>query len=147
MKLSTAVILVFLLSGCGAVDKVVKEYRGLQDQIKLGDPKEKVLPLLEQNQEKLSAVHKKPPQRFTRNGHLYDVYFARSGQVPDGATTDDEFTPYVFEDGLLTEIGWDFLGGPERTAAEVAREQAEIDKARASATQIEVNQEITQETK
>jgi len=136
-----------LLQGCGTVDKAVKEYYVLQDQIRIGDSKENVLSLLEPSQSRLSAAHTKPPQRFTRDGRLYDIYYVRSGQIPDGATTDDELTPYIFEDGILIEIGWDFLGGPERTAAEVAREQAEIEKARASATKIEVNQEINQETK
>ena len=28
-------------------------------------------------------------------------------------TTDDEFTPYIFEDGKLIAIGWHILGGPK----------------------------------
>ena len=135
-----------LLQGCGTVDKAIKEYYVVHDQIRVGDSKEKVLSLLEPGQSKLSARHKKPPMRFTRDGHLYDVYFVRSGSIPDRQTTDDELTPYVFEDGILIEIGWDFLGGPKRTSDEVAREQAQIEKARASATQIEVKQEVNQES-
>jgi hypothetical protein len=41
----------------------------------------------------------------------------RTGWVSDGLTTDDEFTPYVFTDEVLTSIGWVALGGPKTTAS------------------------------
>ena len=31
----------------------------------------------------------------------------------DGLTTDDEFTPYIFNNGKLVGIGWQVLGGPK----------------------------------
>jgi hypothetical protein len=37
----------------------------------------------------------------------------RSARQPDGLTTDDEFTPYIFNDGRLVGIGWQVLGGPK----------------------------------
>lgn len=34
------------------------------------------------------------------------VYFFRSARMPDYRTTDDEFTPYVFHDRVLTATAW-----------------------------------------
>jgi len=42
---------------------------------------------------------------------LIEIYFMRSGRQPDGLRTDDEFTPYVFNDGKLVGVGWQVLGG------------------------------------
>jgi len=135
-------ITLLLLQGCASViDEVVRDYYSVYDQIKIGDSKEEVIRLLEPSQNKLKLVHKKPEMRYTENGQLYDVYFARSGRIPDGQSTDDEFTPYIFKNGKLVEIGWKFLGGPKRTYADVAREMAEIHKARAGATKVEVKNE------
>ena len=91
---------------------------------------------------KLNIGSKKSPTRYTENGSIYDVYYVRTGRIPDGATTDDEFTPYVFKDGVLAEIGWEYLGGPKRTSVDVAKEYAEIRKAQAGATKVETNWEI-----
>ena len=146
MKLPYMILFLLVLQGCGTVDKAVKEYYDVQDEIRIGDTKEKVLSLLEPGQEKLSARNKKPPTRYTKDGHVYDIYYARTGRIPDSETTDDELTPHIFEDGILIAIGWDYLGGPERTSAEVARERAQIEKARASATKIEVKQEVNQDS-
>ncbi|MCH2386777.1 MAG: hypothetical protein MK240_01115 [Opitutales bacterium] len=33
--------------------------------------------------------------------------------ICDHLTTDDEFTPYIFTDSVLTGIGWAVLGGPK----------------------------------
>ena len=37
----------------------------------------------------------------------------RTGRQPDGLTTDDEFTPYIFNNGKLVGIGWHLIGGPK----------------------------------
>ena len=49
----------------------------------------------------------------------------RSSQQPDGLTTDDEFTPYIFTNGILTGIGWTVLGGP-KTQGQVPQSPAHI---------------------
>jgi len=36
----------------------------------------------------------------------------RSARQPDGLTTDDELTPYIFNDERLVGIEWQVLGGP-----------------------------------
>jgi len=47
-----------------------------------------------------------------KDGKKIEIYYFRSGRQPDGLITDDEFTPYVFTDEVLTGIGWQVLGGP-----------------------------------
>ena len=143
MKIRVYIISLILLTGCASVQKTVDTYSGIYEQIRLGDSKEKVLSLLKPAQSSLGVAQQKPQERFSRDGHIYDIYYARSAWIPDGETTDDEFTPYIFKDNVLIEIGWDYLGGPERTSAEIAREQAEIEKARASAARIETKIEQT----
>ncbi len=44
---------------------------------------------------------------------LVEIYYMRTGWVSDGITTDDEFTPFIFNNGQLVGIGWASLGGPK----------------------------------
>lgn len=54
----------------------------------------------------------KPPRFYFDNGSLVQIYYFRSSWIRDSRVTDDEFTPYIFRDGVLTSIGWRVLGGP-----------------------------------
>ena len=44
---------------------------------------------------------------------MIEILYFRSGWQSDGITTDDEFTPYVFNDDVLVAIGWATLDGPK----------------------------------
>lgn len=103
-----------LLSGCVTyqIDSAIDDYQAVADQIHLGDEKEKVLTILKPIQDRLGAKERKAPESYLKDGATVEIYFARSGRQPDGLTTDDEFTPYVFTNGKLTAIGWTTLGGP-----------------------------------
>jgi hypothetical protein len=50
---------------------------------------------------------------YKKDGTLVEILYFRSGWQPDGLTTDDEFTPYLFNDGELVAVGWAILGGPK----------------------------------
>lgn len=141
MRVYIFIVLALLITGCLTINKSVQRYMDVYEQIKLGDTKEKVLNLLEPIQKELHISQRKASERFSHDGYIYDIYYARSAWVPDNSTTDDEFTPYIFKDGILIAIGWDFLGGPKRTSADVAREIYEIERAKASAPKIETNVE------
>jgi len=74
---------ILLICGCTAasvIDGVVKEYYTVQDEIKIGDSKEKVLALLEVGNSKLKIGYRKPSTRYTRDGSVYDIYYARRSQ-------------------------------------------------------------------
>ena len=103
-----------LLCGCASVyTKTINQYTMASASIKLGDSKAEVLQKLEPTQSELSVLDKKQPETFKKDGKLVEIYFFRSGWQDDGLTTDDEFTPYIFEDGVLKAIGWTVLGGPK----------------------------------
>ncbi len=108
-------VLMLTLTSCAAykIDSASKKHRAVADQIDLGDSKEAVLAVLLPTQEGLSAGRQKPPEKYLKDGVKVEIYFMRSGRQPDGLTTDDEFTPYLFNDGALVAIGWSALGGPK----------------------------------
>lgn len=70
---------------------------------------------LNPTQESLPNTAARTPDSFLQDGNRIDIHYFRSGRTPDNLTTDDEFTPYVFTDGILTAIGWQALGGVRTT--------------------------------
>ena len=108
-----------LVLGCGinahlhALRTSIKMYENVSAQIELGDTKENVLSILLPTQKELDKYPgmQKSPEKYIKDNVLVEVYFMRSGHQRDGLTTDDEFTPYVFNDGKLVGIGWAILGG------------------------------------
>ena len=104
----------FTLTGCTTyqIGFATTRYEEAAKQVDLGDSKDKVVELLGPTQRTLSQRQRKQPDRFMKDGVLVEVLYFRSGWQSDGLTTDDEFTPYVFNDGKLVGIGWQILGGP-----------------------------------
>tara|TARA_B100001057_G_C22305445_1_gene739954 strand:+ start:315 stop:593 length:279 start_codon:yes stop_codon:yes gene_type:complete len=48
-----------------------------------------------------------------KDGKTLYIHYQRTSHVNDGRNTNDEFTPYVFENNKLVAIGWAHLGGPK----------------------------------
>ena len=117
MSLIKAIILtifLFAVSGCVTdIDNSIAKYDQLKNQVNLGDSKYKVLGILSAAQDNLSESYKKDPERYIKDGVNVEIYYFRSDRQPDGLTTDDEFTPYLFNDEVLVGIGWTVLGGPK----------------------------------
>ena len=105
------IVLMLTLTGC--VDEAIRQYDAVAYQVQLGDSKEKVLSLLVPTQEPLSSKEKKRSEQYIEGGTKVEIYYFRTRRQPDGLITDDEFTPYVFRDGILKAIGWTTLGGPK----------------------------------
>lgn len=82
----------------------------------------------------------KRPTRFTSEGSLYVVYYPRSAEFWDGEITDDEYTPYIFRDGKLVDVGWDAIGGTKYTTRDIREAEQALRRAKAGATQIKVEQ-------
>jgi hypothetical protein len=106
-----SIFLVLFLFGCTEhrVDESIKEYRDAALKVQVGDTEETVLALLEPTQKELPPKARKEPERYLENNGLREVYYFRSSRTPDGMTTDDEFTPYIFQDKKLVGIGWNAL--------------------------------------
>ena len=108
-----AALMPLMLIGCAAaqIDYAAHEHNKASQLINLGDSKSKVLGLLLPTQQLLTARESKEPDRYLQGQKRIEIYYMRSGRQPDGLTTDDEFTPYVFQDDVLIAIGWAALGG------------------------------------
>ena len=110
-----------ILAGCAGVqiNSAISRYQAVADLVKLGDSKKKVLAILLPTQKDLPMVHSKSPDKYIKDGVEVEIYYMRSGHQGDGFTTDDEFVPYLFQEGKLVGIGWEVLGGPKTSAGKV----------------------------
>ena len=121
MRVSVKVVcvaLILVLPGCGVgaafrIDQAISAHDQASKDVKLGDSTQVVSALLEPTQEGMTLSERKPPDRYLKDGVAVEIYYYRSRRQPDGLTTDDEFTPYVFNDGKLVAIGWAAIGGPK----------------------------------
>ncbi len=109
------ILALFVLPSCAAfsIDSAIQKYQAVSPNINLGDTRETVVSILEPTQDFLPPRWRKSTEKYFKGDVLVEVYFARSGRQPDNLKTDDEFTPYVFNDGKLVAIGWTAIGGPK----------------------------------
>ena len=84
-----------------------------QTQISLGASRSDVVSRLSYIESSLPPNWKRPPEQYIKDGKTIYIHYQRTGHVPDNRNTDDEFTPYVFENEKLIAIGWNHLGGPK----------------------------------
>ena len=95
------------------IDSAITQYHDKSARVKIGDSKDTVLKTLMPTQESLPASARRAPEAFKDGEDVTEIYFFRTGWTRDGRTTDDEFTPYVFKNGILQAVGWTTLGGPK----------------------------------
>lgn len=114
---SIIVMVLVTLAGCAAVispyQLTVDDYMAAAPKVSLGMSKSEVMELLQPTQAHLKNTDIKQPDMYKKDGTLVEILYFRSGWQPDGLTTDDEFTPYLFNDGELVAVGWATLGGPK----------------------------------
>ena len=103
--------ILFMLSACSPYQLTVDDYVAVAPQISLGMAKQEVISILQPSQRRLSNTEIKQPDMYTKDGVSVEILYFRSGWQSDGLTTDDEFTPYLFNDGKLVAVGWAVLGG------------------------------------
>ena len=115
IKKAAAVFITVFLAGCVGmqIDSAISKYEAVANQIDLGDSKEKALSILLPTQAGVPNSSRKNPEKYIKENVKVEIYYMRSGRQPDGLTTDDEFIPYLFNDGKLVGIGWQVLGGPK----------------------------------
>jgi hypothetical protein len=113
--LSICVLSLVFIVGCGRlrVDLAISSYNKIAPTVHLGDSREVVLEKLTPTQKNIPSNARKPSESFKKDNDIYEIYYFRTGRQPDRLTTDDEFTPYVFKNGILESFGWTALGGPE----------------------------------
>lgn len=119
IKAGMGLLAVFFLASCASTQSITTAIHAFEQQsqnIQLGQTKAAVLAMLTPTQAEMPARYAKPHEQFIEDDKLTEIYFFRSRSFSDGLVTDDEFTPYVFEDGVLVAIGWTAIGGPKTQA-------------------------------
>ena len=124
-----------VLSGCAIANRsaVTSSYEEGQKKVYIGMERRKFDRAMAENVSKTKRKHRRSSEAYQRNGMTYDIVYIRSGFVLDDATTDDEYTPYLFQDGTLVGYGWAAVGGKKTDSAHIAR-------AKAGATNVQVKQ-------
>ena len=108
-----SILFLFILSGCiHPIENSISNFRDVKENVDLGDSKQKFLETVYSSQLDLDSRSKKDPERYIKDGVKVEIYFMRSSFISDDLLTDDEFTPYLFNDEILVGIGWTVLGGP-----------------------------------
>ena len=92
---------------------VVDQYAQRASEVSLGMSKGQVHEILSPTQVGLPAAGIKQPDRYMKESVAVDIIYYRSGWQSDGLATDDEYSPYIFNDDKLVGIGWTILGGPK----------------------------------
>ena len=122
MKNFVVIIVGFiLLTGCETYTASISDMqRQVQNSanaganVSLGDSKTEVLNRLLSAQSYLDPMFdRRPPDQHMKDGKKVFIHYQRTGWVSDGRSTDDEFTPYIFENDKLVAIGWSTIGGPK----------------------------------
>ena len=106
-------VLTISFLGCEGVNTSIRKYYAAAGRVQLGDSKERVFEVLKPTQAALPYDEMKSPDSYMEGKDLMEIHYFRSGRQPDNLTTDDEFTPYIFKNGVLIAIGWKTLGGPK----------------------------------
>ncbi|MFB1001055.1 MAG: hypothetical protein QMC22_00815 [Pseudomonadales bacterium] len=119
IKFLGAASIIFLLSACASnqsISTAILAFEAQAGNVQLGQSKAEVLAMLSPTQASMPSRFGKPFEAYIEDDKLKEVYFFRSRSFADGLVTDDEFIPYVFEDGVLIAIGWTAIGGPKTQA-------------------------------
>lgn len=109
----------FLVGCYSPVSDAIESYLMVKNKVQIGDSKEKVLAILHPTQKSLGYSEQKQPEIYQKDGKLVEIHYFRSLLQNDTILTDDEFTPYIFENGILIAIGWEAIGGPKTHAQPV----------------------------
>lgn len=105
--------LLLLLAGCAFVsvyEQTADDYALAAPNVELGMARQRVVEILRPSQRRLDNTEIKQADKFTNDGVNVEILYFRSGWQSDGFTTNNEFTPYIFNDGKLVAIGWATLG-------------------------------------
>ena len=93
------------------IDKAIEVYYTIRKNIKLGDHLKAVVSKLDKATKLLPIRLRRDSEHYIKDKIKVEIHYARSGRTPDGLSTDDEYTPYIFHNGTLVAIGWTTLGG------------------------------------
>jgi hypothetical protein len=123
-----------LLMGCTTNVAAPGEYALVKDQVRLGMSRPAFNKIMKPVSDKTLPASRRNDETYTEDGDIVDIVYVRSGWVSDGIQTDDEYTPYVFRDGILVAFGWRAIGGMKFTSADLIKAEAKATKVNVSTT-------------
>lgn len=115
----TLAILMVGLHGCAPntvteqAVQAVEEYDKAYSKISIGDARGHVLAILDISQQVIPLRFKKRPERYLSYGEQVEIHFVRTGFESGISNDDDDYTPYVFKNGVLVSIGWTYVSKTE----------------------------------
>lgn len=131
---ATLALPAILLIGCATGPSAPEVYASIKDQVRLGMSRASFNELMRPVSDSTRSDLKRSDETYTENGSVVDIAYIRSSLVRDGVVTDDEYTPWVFRDGVLVAFGWRPIGGMKLTSADVIKAQAKATKEYSSKT-------------
>lgn len=111
--------LTLLLNGCvqnpgDLIREEIKKYDVIKPKISLGDAKSKVVGIINGYHKGFHESFRRDSESYIKeNGVVVDIHYALTNFYYDGLITDDEYTPYIFNNNKLVGIGWSLIGGPK----------------------------------
>ena len=131
---ATLALPAILLIGCATGPSAPEVYASIKDQVRLGMSRASFNELMRPVSDSTRSDLKRSDETYTENGSVVNIAYIRSSLVRDGVVTDDEYTPYVFRDGVLVAFGWRSIGGMKLTSADVIKEKANATNVNVSTT-------------
>ncbi|WP_150139841.1 DUF3192 domain-containing protein [Candidatus Enterovibrio escicola] len=114
--------LTLLVAGCvNTLEKTVDDYKLLSQRVDLGMSKQEVQRIISPSQSRLTNREIKQSEIYMKDGITVEILYFRSGWQDDNLVTDDEYTPYIFNNNKLVAIGWQTLEGPKSHGQAVPR--------------------------
>jgi len=107
-------IILLLIVGCvpNPYNLTVESYQEQSPKINLGMTKYEVSQILSPTQELLPTPSIKERGMYMRDSIFTEIIYYRSkNYFSDGIDTDDEYTPYIFENSVLVAVGWETIVG------------------------------------
>ena len=133
-RIAALAIPAILLIGCTTQYAAPAEYALVKNQVQLGMSRAAFSAVMKPVRDKTGSSQLRSDETYTEDGSVIDIAYVRSGRVPDGVNTDDEYTPYVFRDGVLVAFGWRAIGGMKLTSADIIKAEAKATKVKVSTT-------------
>ncbi len=107
LHLVSNIMLFLLLVSCvSPYQEQVNNYNAVKQNVSLGMDMYQAMRILPTPEKTESYMH---------NNKVREIIYIRSNWISDNKLTDDEVTPYIFEDKKLIGIGWAMLGGAKST--------------------------------
>jgi len=117
-------LILVVSAGCVTQYAALNEYAKVQNQFVMGMSRNDFYTLAAPVIQNTTSDARRDSQFYVDEGRKFEIVYLRSGWISDGASTDDEYTPFIFVDDVLVAKGWKTLGAwglPQPTLRKLRR--------------------------